>query len=361
MKIPTTRKPKPPSVPNDREDVQEMSQIFKKTLLITIVGPILLLLCAEVVLRYLGFDDPLLYVPDPQMGHRLAPNQNVTNFGNHIVINQYSMRGPEISKKRSRGEFRVLMLGDSVLNGVWWTDQAQTISARLQVALDPIGELREPAPNGSPRSVLVINASAQSWSPPSEVEYLKKFGSFDSNLLVLVINTEDLFSTQPKLFVVGNDPKYPEHKPLLAIEGAASRYLFPNLPNLPKLFHPSMPQNPPEITSNSVDLSHPCLEAISQMIQITQRQGIPMFVVLTPLKRELEEPQGQDDRQAIDRLKQFLQGKQIDLLDLLPIFQATPNSKNLYRDGIHLSPLGNQQVSDRIFQHIQGFSSRLRE
>ena len=41
----------------------DVHQVFRRTILITIVGPILLLLSAELVLHYLGVADPLLDVP----------------------------------------------------------------------------------------------------------------------------------------------------------------------------------------------------------------------------------------------------------------------------------------------------------
>jgi hypothetical protein len=75
MKIPTVPKPTLPSVPKDREDIQEMSQLFRKTILITIVGPILFLLCAKVILHYLGFTDPVQNKLDPKHRQVLPFNQ----------------------------------------------------------------------------------------------------------------------------------------------------------------------------------------------------------------------------------------------------------------------------------------------
>jgi GDSL-like Lipase/Acylhydrolase family len=318
-----------------------------------IVGSVLLMLGAELVLRYLGFADPLLYVPDDKIGHLLAKSQTATNFGNHVEINQYSMRGPEVSKTPSAGEFRVLMLGDSVLNGVWWTDQSQTISARLQAALETDirshirASLSQATPTTQWRSAQVLNASAQSWSPRNEVEYLKRFGSFDSHLLVLVINTEDLFSTKPNAQAVGVDPNHPAHKPLLAIAAAENRYLH----LLPKPPTPSSPES----TEEPLDRLEKCLEAMTQIYQITRDRGIPLIVALTPLKRELLEPSREEERVALDRLNQWATANPITLIDFLPIFKAIPHSAQLYRDGIHLSPLGNQEVSDRIMKQIQNY------
>src|SRR4028119_877035 len=91
-----------------------------------------LLMMLEGVLRLLlGFGNPLIYIADEQIGYSLAPNQRTRRFGNLIEINQYSMRSPEITETRPESTLRVLLLGDSIANGGWWTDQAETLSAML--------------------------------------------------------------------------------------------------------------------------------------------------------------------------------------------------------------------------------------
>ena len=59
----------------------DVHQVFRRTILITIVGPILLILSAELALHYLGVADPLLDVPADKIGHLLAKNQTLTNIG----------------------------------------------------------------------------------------------------------------------------------------------------------------------------------------------------------------------------------------------------------------------------------------
>lgn len=191
---------------------------------VTTAALIALLLLIELGLRFFfGFGNPLLYVADPQIGYLLAPSQQTRRFGNTIAINQYSMRSPQISPTLTEDQFRVLLLGDSIINGGWWTDQANTISALLQQQFQS-----QSTTNSS--NIEVLNASANSWGPRNELAYLQRFGSFQAQVIVLVINTDDLFATVPSSKVVGRDRNYPDRKPPLAVIEVWQRYLVPTQP-----------------------------------------------------------------------------------------------------------------------------------
>src|ERR687885_316090 len=193
-----------------------------------------LLVMLEGVLRLLlGFGNPLIYIAHEEIGYLLAPNQRTKRFGNRIAINEYSMRSPTTTVMRPASTLRVLLLGDSVANGAWWTDQDKTISALITTQLEPV--VRE-ASGQSLRGqnfferLEVLNASANSWGPRNELAYLKRFGTFDAQAVVLLINTDDLFATAPTSAPVGRDRNYPNHKPLLALLEVFRRYLLPALP-----------------------------------------------------------------------------------------------------------------------------------
>ena len=97
---------------------------------------LILVLGSELLLRQVfGFGRPLLYRSDPHMGYRVAPNQNIRRFGNRVRINQFSMRNDPITPERSPQTLRILMLGDSLVNGMVWTDQDQTLTALVQQKL----------------------------------------------------------------------------------------------------------------------------------------------------------------------------------------------------------------------------------
>ena len=151
-----------------------------KLLLTISAASIFLVLTVEVVLRYrYGLGDPLLYKADEKIGYLIAPNQNVVRNGNTIRINRYSMRSDEITDRKIPGERRFFFIGDSVTNGGWWNPQESIISERFKQ------HLQERQTDIA--TITVLNASANSWSPRNELEYLRRFGAFDSDMLILKI------------------------------------------------------------------------------------------------------------------------------------------------------------------------------
>ncbi|MCT7955224.1 SGNH/GDSL hydrolase family protein [Laspinema palackyanum] len=291
-----------------------------------------LFIAVEVALRLLfGFGNPPVYIPDEKIGYLLAPNQKLRRFGNRFEINPYSMRSAAVTPTSDTP--RVLLLGDSVANGGWWTDQAQIISAFMQQ------QLTERLPGNSP-AIEVLNASANSWGPRNERAYLEKFGTFGAKAVVLLINTDDLFATQPSSIQVGRDRNYPDKKPPLAWVEVVSRYLLP-APTVPKL---------PEEKGDRVGFN---LEAIHEIQQIvTENQG-KFLLAITPLLRELGEPGPRDyELKARQRLQQFTQQHQIPYLDFLDPFNAVEEPASLYRDHIHLSPSGNELVTRQITEAL---------
>lgn len=300
-----------------------------------LTGLLATLILLEVGLRLLfGFGTPLIYVADPKIGYLLAPNQQTRRFGNLIAINQYSMRSPDIAATRSKETFRVLLLGDSVANGGWWTDQTKTISALLQQQLQPSSGYSQ---------IEVLNASANSWAPRNELAYLQRFGSFEAQVIVLIINTDDLFGTAPTSVVVGRDRNYPNRKPALALAELSQRYLL-KLKSVPELA--AIQAEGDRVGSN--------LEAIRQMHRIAAANNAKFILLITPLLRELENPGSRNYEQtARQRLKEFAQAEMLVFVDCLPIFAALEQPMTLYHDHIHLNLAGNQQVVDRIVEKIR--------
>ncbi|OUC13286.1 MAG: lipolytic protein G-D-S-L family [Alkalinema sp. CACIAM 70d] len=322
-------------------------------LLLGAIALLLALIGIEIFLRVrFGFGHPLIYLADPEMGYRLTPNQSVKRFGNVISINQYSMRSGEMTASRSPLTLRILLLGDSVANGGWWTDQSQTISTLLQSQLQVQLQVQLQAPSDRSSvfhqthfsTIEVFNASANSWSPRSEFAYLKRFGTFESQIIVLIINTDDLFATAPTNLVVGHDRNYPDRTPFLALEEVITRYVLPTPKISPEL---------QAIYAEGGDRVGRNLQAIEQIYHMTQQHQAQLLVILTPLLREIETGPRNYEIEARQRLSQFLQAHTIAWIDCLPRFQAQPNPKSLYHDHIHLNPQGNQQVSDYIQQWIQ--------
>ncbi|MBE9009110.1 SGNH/GDSL hydrolase family protein [Pseudanabaenaceae cyanobacterium LEGE 13415] len=278
-------------------------------------------LLLELILRFrFGFGDPLLYIGDPEIGYLLAPNQSIKRFGNRIEINEYSMRSPNFTPKPEIGTQRILMIGDSIINGGWWTDQKDTVSAML-----------------SSDRLEVLNASANSWSPRNELAYLKRFGTFHADVIVLVINTDDLFGTQPTSLGVGRDRNYPDRKPISAIFEVIERYLLPA---------PELPAELKKIQAEGGDRVGIILDAIRQIHNIANQNQAKFVLAMTPLLRELTAGSRNYEVTARQRLTEMTQTKNIEYIDFLPVFKAESSEPStLYRDHIHLNVVGNRILS----------------
>ncbi len=300
-----------------------------KVLLAILAITFALLALAELALRvFLGFGNPLIYIADEDIGYLLAPNQKVRRFGNLVEINQYSMRTSTITPLPSDSNWRLLLLGDSVANGGWWTDQSQTISQQ-------IGQLWAEKSDRS-LSLEVLNASANSWGPRNELAYLQKSGLFGAKTVILLINTDDLFARPPSSLVVGRDRNYPDTQPPGAIAEIVSRYLLPS---------PKLPQEQP----TEKELVAANLEAIGEIQKIVEKANGKFILAMTPLLREVGKPGSRDyEIKTRQRLTEFTQKKQILYIDFLPIFQSNSNPDALYRDHIHLSNEGNLEVSKTL-------------
>lgn len=312
-------------------------------LAIVIVGA----LGIELGLRlFFGFGKPPLYQADDAIGYLLAPNQRLRRFGNRIEINQYSMRTGPIQKQRPDQQLRIFLLGDSIVNGNWWTDQQQTLSALIESTLqsDLKRNPSDPTAFSNTTEVKVLNASANSWGPRNEFAYLQKFGSFESQILVLVLNTDDLFGTQPTPLQVGRERNYPNQNPAFAI-AELFNYAFKKYPPIPEL---------QAIRKEKGDRVGINIEAVSQINQFIKDHHGQLILAMTPLKREVLPPGPKDyEIKARQRVHEFVTQENIPYIDFLAPFQTTEDKEGLYRDHIHLSPAGNQQVCHAISQTIQ--------
>lgn len=293
-------------------------------------------LLAELALRLLfGFGNPPLYIADDAIGYLLAPNQRVRRFGNLIAINQYSMRTRAIEPSRPDQTLRVFLIGDSIINGNWWTDQSQIVSALIETNLS----------HRQQQNVEVLNASANSWGPRNELAYLKKFGTFESQIVMLVINTDDLFGTQPSPLQVGNDRSYPDKKPPLAFLELTAR--FKKQPPIPGL---------KEIQNEKGDRIGKNLTAIKEIKTYVDASNGRLLLAMTPLKREVLNGPRDYELVARQRVDEFVVQQHIPYVDFLQSFQTHSVADSLYRDHIHLSPTGNtlvaQALTDLICQSL---------
>ena len=275
------------------------------------------LVVAECVARWgLGLGDPPLMVVDPQVGYMFAPNQDVYRFGNHVMYNAFSMRSDCFRpRKRSPDELRVMVIGDSVVNGGALTDQNDLATEHLKRRLRK--ELG--------RQVFVGNISA-GWGVSDECAYVRHFGLFDADIVVIVVNSDDAFFAES---YVAPSLGFPTRKPQLAMTELVDRYL------LPRIF--------PRDRSALLVKRPPATDQLLEMIEMARKSGAEVLLAHHPSREEC----GGDWADGHDLLVAAAEQSGLPLLEMRPYYQeARQKGTTVYRDSIHLSPAGQGVLAD---------------
>lgn len=283
----------------------------------------------DLVLRgVLGLGNPVLYQFSPRAGYVLAPSQATLRFFAWNRINRWGMRCPNFTLARPKGTYRVMFIGDSVTYGTTFVDQSKIFTSRLTKLLPKI--MHKP--------VQVLNASCGAWATGNEVGYLKARGTYNSNLVVLVMNTGDLnqpFNTQP----LRPDSPYPSAPPFCAISELWFRYLWPRIRGAAPFrdagsFVPSTPQMPPDINT-----------LLDRAKAICERHGARFAIVFHPFRGKSwnQAPYPGDFR----LLRRWCERKNVPLLNLTSAY-APYSAAKVYYSGVHLKPFGNRLAAQAI-------------
>jgi len=173
----------------------------------------------EVLLRWpIGLGDPPLYRSDQTVEYVLVPGTYL-RFGHRVVINSAHMRSEEgVLVPLAEPSHRLLVLGDSVVNGGSHVDQAD-------LATELLPELWHESGGDVP--LVVCNASVGSWGPANMLAYVQRFGSFQCSEAVIVLNSADLHDT-PTFAPLG--PEQPTRRPFCAIHDLIENYGLRLLP-----------------------------------------------------------------------------------------------------------------------------------
>ncbi|MDP1627051.1 hypothetical protein [Parvibaculum sp.] len=271
-----------------------------------IVGVVLL----EALARWgLGLGTPPLSITDATIEYMFAPNQDVYRFGNHQIFNEFGMRSEGVPDKKPENEFRILAIGDSILNGGSLTDHEELATTLL-----------------SNNGVRVLNASAGSWGPQNMEAYIDKFGLFDSDLLVVVLSSHD--AADVPTYKPLNQNTHPTKAPVLALAELATRYLPRYLP----IFDADTSDEDPLENDKSDSRA---LEAVTALA----KQPIPTCFILHPTRNEYQTGVRGAGYAAIRRAADG--AKIIDESQFI-------RSDAYYRDGIHLSADGQKALAEAI-------------
>lgn len=284
---------------------------------------------------FLGLGTPPLTVADPTIEYLFAPNQSVNRFGNNFSTNAFSMRSPPfVQKKHNADEIRVLVFGDSVINGGSLTDQANLATSLA------LGEL-------SGRNVSVVgNVSAGSWGPPNHLAYIERFGLFDADVVVLVYSSHDYFDVPS--FQPLNPSTHPTETPWLAITEGLHRYLPRYLPSPPASRPKSLLEQEQEADAD---------EELHTLYSILRSSVQHVYCVLWP---DRDEALGGIHKPGYLQLSNVAEEHGVPVIDIGGRLVGLEEQKirSLYRDRIHPTNEGQQLLADVLVEIVSGLLDR---
>lgn len=273
----------------------------------------------------LGLGSPPLTIRDPEIEYLFAPSQDVWRFGNRVTYNEWSMRSEPILRHRvDPGEFRMLVIGDSVVNGGVLTDQRDLATSLVQEALRHSGQ---PAAVG--------NISAGSWGPENEFAYMRRFGWFDADLVVLVVSTHDM--ADAPTFPAELGPDFPLVRPPSALWEALARYVPRYLPLLAG--QNTAGEGGVENGQAAVDRS---VRALQELLR-DARAHAPRIVVLHHPARDEQVGEADPWRKL---LQVTVATAGVPLLPMAGRLGDAQHRAAFYRDGIHLSAAGHRLYAE---------------
>lgn len=173
-----------------------------------VISLILVSLAAETYLRLFG--SPIFVRPhqqifvrhDPLLGWSLIPNKHARHITSEYNIdeslNSKGMRGPEYSYDKRPGEYRVMMLGDSFVEG--YSVEFEEVSS--QVLQNLLTERGHP-------DCTVINGGTGGWSTDQEYLFFKSEAyKYHPDLTILMFHPNDIVGNVIKGQFRGLKPRF---------------------------------------------------------------------------------------------------------------------------------------------------------
>ncbi len=316
-------------------------KIKRNHLIWSIATIIITFLCGEIFARYyLGLGSPPLFIPHQKIEYMYKPNQNVYRFGNHFIINQYGMRTPPFSIKKKNNEYRIMVFGDSILNGGNLTDHADLATNILMKKLNRLDST----------NIIIGNISAGSWGPGNWLAYAMEYGFFEAEVIVLVISSHDYVDT-PTFHAL--DENHPTEQPVSALLEGLIRYLprYITLAGTDNIN--TTPLDQFVASANELD-EKKALSDLKKFLTLAKNNSNRVIVLQHWEKAEIKQGFANAGNKKIRAIC-----KQAGILpvSLEPYFrQSIEKNITPYRDYIHPNLTGQKLIAEAILENISNNS-----
>jgi hypothetical protein len=297
---------------------------WRRRILAAALAAVLALAAAELAARaLLGLGHPPLYVADPAIEYRLRPGQDLRRFGRRFTVNRWGMRSaPLPAAKADPREYRVLVLGDSVVNGGSLTDQSQLATTRLETELA----------DALDRPVRVGNVSCGSWGVPNLLAWADRFGLFGADAAVLVLSAQD--AADVPTFAPLDPVTQPTRRPRSALWEGCRRYLLPAL----GLGRPA----PAEGRTEPDEARALVRRDLAALLRLAREAGAQPVVVLHWTRPELESDAPMAGHVMLRNAAREAGALVVETRDAYR--RAAAPERPIFRDWIHLNPRGQRAL-----------------
>jgi hypothetical protein len=168
--------------------------------------------------------------------------------------------------------------------------------------------------------------------------YVKRFGFFDADVVVIVLSSHDYADVPTFEPVVGVDLNYPDRKPLLAIQEAWTRYLWPRIAGAARSDASLPSEKPPQ--PQEIQQS---LDAVREMIRLGKSSGATVIVAQHFDPTEL----AGHEKPGHDMIQRAAEESGATVIQLGPAEEASLRAgKNPYRDSIHPNAQGQRVIAE---------------
>lgn len=285
-----------------------------------------------------GFGNPLLYKAHPTIEYLLVPNQTVKRLGNLIETNQYSMRSENFGMEKPENELRLLIIGDSVVNGGSYIDQTELASSIVKNQLEK--EFNFP--------VTVGNISAGSWGPPNMLAYINEFGFFQADMIFVVLSSHDYYDVPT---FENLDPRYfPQTKPFSAISEVMFRYLPRYFPFLDLIFS-AEDSNVAKKEMQFYEQVNWSMKSLKTLLSLAQQNNRRVFLIQHLEKEELLFSK---NSQGHNHFKEICDEIGVEVVRLASSFaESLDQGENPYRDHIHPNVVGQRLIANKVIELVK--------
>lgn len=276
----------------------------------------------ELGARYLlGLGTPPLSVAHPRIEYMFAPNQDVRRFGNRQLFNEYGMRNPKVSEWGAAR--RVLVFGDSVLNGGSLTDH-EALATTL-------------ATRETPGSVFG-NVSAGSWGIDNMLGWIETYGLLEADTVIFVLNSGD--AEDAPTFAALNPLTHPTSRPMSALSEGVRRYLLKSVTDW--LEKQTVNLHEPIKTTQD---GHDGTQVLPIALNILREAGVQVCGVLHASRAE----QLTSDHTNLNELVKIFEEHAVPVVRMYELrSQSTVSDATIYRDAIHLNLAGQKILTKAL-------------